>query len=304
MTHKTVPKLLATAIGITVLAACDHEEPSQPSQVVSTVNESEITVSQLRATLFSRGEIEPTPEATRKTLDGLINEQLLVQAARDAGFDRDPSVMQAVEAARRQILANAYVERSVFPHEPVSADAQTEYFKANPALFSQRRIYQLTQFDCAADETPGELAEKLDEARTEAAVDAVLESFSLACSRRALTKSAEQLPLHQLDIFAEAAVGDVFVTDPQQSDVSLMLLTGIQNSPLPFVQAQPIIQQYLANVRNAEALDQFLKEARTTAIISEPQNLTLAAIDSGVDGTSMSQSDVEAVATHSESVIH
>jgi hypothetical protein len=48
-----------------------------------------------------------------------------------------------------------------------------------------------------------------------------------------------------------------------------MLVTGTQEAPLVFDSAQPIIQQYLANVRNAEALDAHLKTARAAANIDQ-----------------------------------
>jgi hypothetical protein len=55
-----------------------------------------------------------------------------------------------------------------------------------------------------------------------------------------------------------------------------MLVTAIQSSPLTFESAQPIIQQYLSNMRNAQALDAHLKQARAAAKITTADLSALA----------------------------
>jgi hypothetical protein len=57
---------------------------------------------------------------------------------------------------------------------------------------------------------------------------------------------------------------------------TLMLVTAIQPSPLTFESAQPIIQQYLSNMRNAQALDAHLKQARAAAKITTADLSALA----------------------------
>jgi EpsD family peptidyl-prolyl cis-trans isomerase len=260
------PTIAGIALLAATLVACGSEERNDVSQVVARVNDSEITISQLRATLLARGETEPTPDATRRTLEGLVNEQLLVEAALRNDLDRDPAVVQALEAARRQILANVFVERLVYPHVEVSAGEQTAYFREHPELFARRRVYQLAVFTCQAP-LSGDIMTALDAVKTADEVGGVLEAGGLACSTQGLMRSAEQLALNQLPQFTSAAVGDVIVQARDGGETALTLITGIQDSPLTLEQAQPIIQQYLANVRNAEALDFHLKQARAAASV-------------------------------------
>jgi hypothetical protein len=63
-------------------------------------------------------------------------------------------------------------------------------------------------------------------------------------------------------------------TQPERA--TLMLVTAIQTSPLTFESAQPIIQQYLSNMRNAQALDAHLKQARAAAKITTADLSALA----------------------------
>src|SRR6185369_12405847 len=104
---------------VAAVSACSGGRGGDKSQVVATVNGAEITVSQLRTALLAKGEAQPTAQTTQQALDGLVNEQLLVDAALANKLDRDPTVVQALEAARRQFLARAYMERSVFPKQEI-----------------------------------------------------------------------------------------------------------------------------------------------------------------------------------------
>lgn len=276
----TTNRLRTLTLGVlasALLAACGGDRAETTTQVVARVNDTEITVSQLRAALFAKGVTEPTPETTRQALEGLVNEQLIVNAALQAQLDRDPAVVQTIENARRQILARAYLDRVVFPKQVITATEQTAYFKSNPALFAQRRVYQLTAFTCPSGALTSASLEAIGAAGSAEAVAAALTAQHLTCEAQTLTRAAEQLPLEQLPQFSSADVGDVIVQPAQNEQTVLMLITGVQNSPLGFESAQPIIQQYLANLRNAAALDAHLKEARAAAAISHTDSTLLTA---------------------------
>jgi peptidyl-prolyl cis-trans isomerase C len=268
---------LAIAIAAAAAAGCSSGSGGEKSQVVARVNGAEITVSQLRTALASKGDAQPTPETAQQALDGLVNEQLLVDAALANKLDRDPVVVQAVEAARRQMLARAYLDRAVFPKQDISAAEQTNYYKAHPALFAQRRVYQLSSYTVPSAQLTDGVLKELGLASSPDGVAAVLAGHHIAFDAQNLTRAAEQLPLEQLPRFAAADTGDVVIQPAQGQRTTLMLITGTQLAPLGFDSAQPIIQQYLANVRNAEALDAHLKQARAAASISHTDPTLLVA---------------------------
>jgi EpsD family peptidyl-prolyl cis-trans isomerase len=268
---KTSDKARRTGAGATILvcalAACSSGKGEQKSQVVARVNDAEITMLQLQAALTAKGGAQPTREATRQTVNSLVNEQLLVDAAIAGKLDRDPLIVQSVESARRQLLARAYLERSVFPKQDISVADQTAYYKGHPALFAQRRTYQLILYNIAQPVIAPDVMETLAAAHTAEAVSATLAAHSIEAETQSLTRAAEQLPVEQLPKFSVAEVGDIIVQPPQDGHITLMLVSGIQSSPLPFESAQPIIQQYLVNRRNLQALEAHLKQARATARI-------------------------------------
>lgn len=262
--------LAAVTAGTFGVAGCSGgASGGEKSQVVATVNEAEITVSQLRTAINAKGDSEPTSESARAALEGLVNEQLLVDAALANKLDRDPTVVQAVEAARRQMLARAYLERAVFPKQEISAAEQTAYYKSNPALFAQRRVYQVAAFTVVTAQITSGVVAELNAATSPDGVAAVLAGHHVAFEAQNLTRAAEQLPLEQLPRFAAAEIGDIVIQPAPGKRSTLMLLTGVQSAPLGYESAQPIIQQYLSNVRNAEALDAHLKLARAAASIKQ-----------------------------------
>jgi EpsD family peptidyl-prolyl cis-trans isomerase len=259
--------VVGIALAATAVSSCDAESGAQTSQVVARVNDAEITISQLRATLIARGEAEPSPTTAQRTLDGLVNEQLLVEAAVRNELDRDPAVVMALEATRRQILANAFVERVVYPQEQISAADQAAYFRNHPELFSKRQTYQLATFSCPMP-LPDAVRTALDSTATPEELTNLLEAHELDCSTQMLTRASEQLAFDQLPQFALAKPGDVAVQTESDGGTTLMLIASMQPSPITFESAQPLIQQYLASVRNAEALDVHLRQARSLADIT------------------------------------
>jgi EpsD family peptidyl-prolyl cis-trans isomerase len=265
------------ALAAAALTGCSGGSGAEKSQVVARVNDAEITVSQLRTAIFAKADAQPTAEAAQQALDGLVNEQLLVDAALANKLDRDPTVVQAIEAARRQMLARAYLERAVFPKQEISAADQATYYKAHPALFAQRHVYQLAAYTFPSTELAESMLKELGAANSPDGVAAVLVGHHIAFDAQNLTRAAEQLPLEQLPQFAAAGIGDIVIQPLQGERTTVMLITGTQSSPLGFESAQPIIQQYLANVRNAEALDTHLKQARASASISRPDAALLVA---------------------------
>jgi hypothetical protein len=202
-----------------------------------------------------------------------------VKAALDNKLDRDPAVVQALEHMRRQVLARAYLERLVFPRDTISAAEQIEYYKQHPALFEKRKVFQVMVYTVNAPEIPAAVRTELSSAHTVDDVAKVLTAHNLPYESQSLTRAAEQLPLADLPKFEVAKVGDVVALQGSMGRVPLMLITAIQDAPISVDRAQPIIQQYLVNTRNAQAVQEHLKQARATAKIAYFDSVTAAATE-------------------------
>src|SRR5882672_6958934 len=72
-----------------------------------------------------------SPHATRE----------LAERARREAIDRAPRVLQAMEAAKSEILARAYLQQVAQAQPRPSAEEVRNYYKQHPELFAQRRLF-------------------------------------------------------------------------------------------------------------------------------------------------------------------
>src|ERR671934_1186453 len=93
------------AIGcVTLLAGCDRAPATRAdAQLVARVNGIEISAHRLRAAGGA---------SVAQAVEKIIDRELLVQKAVEAGLERDAQVAERIDDARRQVLAQAYIERA------------------------------------------------------------------------------------------------------------------------------------------------------------------------------------------------
>ncbi|MFO1338069.1 MAG: EpsD family peptidyl-prolyl cis-trans isomerase [Burkholderiaceae bacterium] len=267
--HRGAPRLAAALLALLALAACGDRKPDA-SQVAARVNKSDITVHQINFLLQQDRGLKPeqTEAAGRRTLEALIDQELAVQKAADLKLDREPQVVQALEAARREVLARAYKERVAQGAPKPSAEELRRYYDATPALFAQRRVYSLQELQ--ADVPAEKLAwakERLAAAHSAAEFADALKAEGLRFSGSQGMKPAEQLPLAQVERMAGMKVGDSLVL----ADTPLLRVAFIQavrQEPVAFDRASSAIEMYLGNQARRKAIDDNLKALRTAAQIS------------------------------------
>ena len=128
--------LLLAAPLLAAAAGCNPRAPApKTAQLAARVNGAEITVEKVSGS---------SRTAALQALDRVIDRELLVQQAMRAGLERDPAVREAIEAARRQILADAWLDK-VAAGKTVSRDEIHAFYADNPSLFAERRVYQVRE---------------------------------------------------------------------------------------------------------------------------------------------------------------
>jgi EpsD family peptidyl-prolyl cis-trans isomerase len=239
-------------IGIAVfLAGCQRADAGRPAaSVVAKVNGTEISTQQA---------------ASAQALENVIDRELLVQKALASGLERDPAVAQSIDTARRQVLAQAYIER--FSKANPSPEEVRGFYAENPALFGDRRIYRLQELVVSAP------AELIDVLRAEAAraqdmeqVAAWLRSRNARFSPAAVTQPAEQLPLSQLPQLSRMKPGEIAVF-PTPLGASVVQLVHAEPAPLTEQQAAPLIEQFLAGRKRLELAAAEVRRLRESARI-------------------------------------
>ena len=246
-----------------MLGGCDDKEGKIPTQVAARVNDAEITIHQVNDWLGRSGFSNEAAarEESRKILDSLIDQELLVQQAKRKKLDRDPVVMQSMEDAKRQILSQAYLERMVYNHTPPSPAESKEFYAKYPELFSKRKAYKFHVFSIPKDKFNDGLKYALDSAKTVGEIASLLKNKEIDFKEDQVQWLAEQIPMGMLATIAKIKVGEI-VSLEQGSMKEILLLESAVDYPVDETQAQPVIQKYILNSRNKELLDNKLKQLR------------------------------------------
>jgi EpsD family peptidyl-prolyl cis-trans isomerase len=245
--------------------------------VAAKVNKDEITVQQLDLAMQRLGSNVPEAQVKRvqkQVLDRLVDQQLLVQQAIEQKLDRDPQVVQSIEAARLQILAQAYVQKVAGPAKKAGADTVHGFYDEHPELFKERRLYRFAQVAIAAppDRQPAVRAklEELERAANKGKIlpqlAAWLKAQNLQFRANQVTQAPEQLPMEVLPRYAKLNVGDLIV-QPGAQGMLVAQLIATQAAPMSEEQATPVIEQYLQNRERLKLSEDEMKRLRAAAKI-------------------------------------
>jgi EpsD family peptidyl-prolyl cis-trans isomerase len=259
-----VKRLFLVLAVLVAPTGCEKAAADRPStQLVAKVNGTEISVRELRGGAGG---------AVAQALEKVIDRELLVQKALAARLDRDPQVLESLENARRQVLAQAYLERAASAAAGSSRPGEREaevraFYQENPALFAERRVYRLRELAVSAP------AEMIDVLRAEAArtreldeVAAWLKSRNAQFSAAGLSQPAEQLPLSWLPQLAGMKPGEIAVF-ANPLGASVIQLVHAEAAPLSEAQAAPLIEQFIAGRKRLETAAAEVKRLREVATI-------------------------------------
>lgn len=261
---------LAVAIAALVAAGCGGSNDKKPAtQVAAKVNKEEISVHQINNLLQRTANLRPEQarQAGRQILDRLVDQELFIQQAVEKKLDRDPRVLQAIEAARREILSRAYVEQvTANVAKPAAADV-TEFFTKHPELFSERRIYNMRELAIAlGGESVAKLQEEIGKAKTFGDLLEWLKNEKIPYTANTATKAAEQLPLELVGRFHKMKDGQTALI-PTPNGILIVQIVASQAQPLDEQQAAPFIEQFIVNQRKAELAANELKALKAKATI-------------------------------------
>ena len=261
--------LIALAAALALLAGCGDKKEKAASQTAAKVNKEEITVHQINFVLQQQRGLQ-TDQAEvvgKQILERLIDQELAVQKAEDLKLDRDPRVVQQMEAARREIIARAYVEKTgEAASKPTDAEIKA-YYDAKPALFSARRIYSLQEISIEAKpEQVVTLREQLSASKSINEFVEFLKANSYRFAGNQAVRPAEQLPLNLLDTFAKLSDGQA-VLMPSANGAQVVLLVGSRSEPVDEARAKPAIEQFLSNDAKRKLVETDIKALRAAAKI-------------------------------------
>ncbi|MEW5787542.1 MAG: EpsD family peptidyl-prolyl cis-trans isomerase [Pseudomonadota bacterium] len=255
---------LALALTL-VLAGCgDKKEEKGATQVAARVNSEEITVHQLNFELAKLGNMSPeqSKKVANQVLKAMVDQQLLVQKAIEEKVDRDPQVLQALEAAKRQVLSQAYLQKiSGTPAQPSDAEI-ADYYAKHPELFAERRIYRLQEVNVQVTaENQAQVKAQLAQSGNMNDFAQWLKAQNIPARAGQTVKPAEQLPMELLPKLSKMKDGQA-ITMAGAGSLNILILAGSQAQPLNEQQAKPVIERYLANAAKRKVAEAELEKLR------------------------------------------
>ena len=158
----------------------------------------------------------------------MIERELLVQQALKAGLEREPAVKAEIDASRRQILAQAWLDK-VVAGKTVSREEIRSFYAEHPELFAERRVYRV---------------------------------------RETRLLPAEQVPLAHLPRLARLGTGESVVFDDAPAGGALEVqVVQAEDAPLTETQAAALIEQFLAGRKRLELAAAEVRRLREVAVI-------------------------------------
>jgi len=250
-----------------IVSGCGESKDKKASQAIVRVDESEITVHQVNQALQQlRVPQAQKKQATKQLLPSLIDRQLLENAALQAKLDRSPDVLQSIEQAKAQILAQAYMQKVVTTvAKPTDAEISA-YYKTHPEYFIQRKAFQLEEITMSRNDFNDEAKSMANAAKTLTDVSNWLNKNQLRFAKASSERSSTDLPPDLVKQLLGMQVGNLIVVAASDR-VMIAELKSVKDAPIAEGQAKPQIEQFLLNKKRKETGEAELVKLRTAAKI-------------------------------------
>lgn len=291
--------VLLCAIFAGGMTACGHKSESGASQVVAKVNGDEISIHQINFQLARLGSLDKDKSklAAREVLSKLVNQELLKQKAIEAKLDRDPRVLQAIEASKSEILASVYLEQQMSKAGKPTPLEIEDFYKQNPALFEKRRVYSLAELAIKA--TPDQLQEVQSIASSGKTLNEIageLKNKNYELHANTNVKPAEQIPGGLLAKLQTMNDGDLVVVNTGSS-INIVQVLKSENQPVDLEKAKPIIERYFTNKSKNELAKNEMEKLNKVAKIeylgefADMKNTGSAKVDTKAEAKSVDKAD-------------
>jgi EpsD family peptidyl-prolyl cis-trans isomerase len=267
--------LTLTALALSLVACSKKDDKPTATQVAAKVGSEEISVHQINQVLRRTNTAGASPDAvqnlSREVLEKLIDQQLAVDQATEAKLHRSPEVVAQIEAARRDILARAYLQKLAAGLPKPSPEEVKIYITEHPQLFAERRVYTLQEIVVpprgGADSVAGQMRSLLAAGKSMDDIAATLKTQGVPFNVGSATRAAEQIPLEVLAKLHALKDGQSLVVEAPKS-ATLVHVVSSQLAPVSEAVALPRVEQFLANQRANEAIAADIKRLRSATTIT------------------------------------
>jgi peptidyl-prolyl cis-trans isomerase C len=284
---RSVSLVALASISLLALSACQKKAEGQ---VVAIVNGEEITLTELNAEI---ADLNLPPSADKnlvrsRVLQRMVDRRLLVQAAKEAGLDRDPAYLTQERRMQEQLLVNMYGKKAMDTIRVPEAVMLDRYISSHPNAFAQRQRLRLEQLVIDVPTNPQRLKE-LESAHTLAEVATRLTAMGIAFQRGNGVLDTATVAPQVLERIKALPPGEPFIV-PNNGKLVINSIAGSEAVTIPTEQARQLAAQAMRNEELNKIGESRLKEAKAKAKIEyqtgfEPKAGDAAANAAGAPGT-------------------
>lgn len=254
-----------------LLTGCMGSDDKSSTQVAVKVNGEEVTFTEyneyLKRIPVQTSDEKQVEEIKKKVLEGLVEQKLLLQAAKEAGVDRSADVMASIDMAKNKLIVDAYIEKalatSFYPNEKEVED----FYEKNNALLSNRKSFFYDQYVIAADkEKVEQLSESVQTLDKASQLEDFFENNRTQYSKSTIMKTSEQLPKQLLQAFGVLKQDDIGYFKVADGIV-VIGMKKIQDQPLSMDQAKKFIVPQIEKQNREEAIAKLVASLKKNAVI-------------------------------------
>jgi EpsD family peptidyl-prolyl cis-trans isomerase len=212
-----------------LVAGCGKKSGEQASasnsQVVAHVGDQVITAqeyeNELRL-LNIPGDKQKDPEIVKRVLNEMVARKYLLGQAIGAKLDREPNVLLDILRSREQVLANAFISRSVSTKLSAISKADIDkYIANNPLRFAGRKLMTVDQIMFALGGNPQSIVDSTKDANSLEDVDQKLTALGVPHGRSMGTLNSSEIPDELISSMRAKKPDDVFFVRSGQNGVFL-----------------------------------------------------------------------------------
>jgi len=271
MRPQTMKLSVLLAALVVAVAGCGEKKTAEApaSQVAAKVNGEAINTVTIESELARAGvkNSAQAQDAANRVLSALLEQRLFVQQAKKTGLEKEADVMQSLQAAERQVLAQAYLDKVTARAAKASDTEISDYYGKHPELFGERRIYRLQEIMIqVSPENAGAVKARLASGANLNDLVQWLKSQNIPARGVQSVKPAEQLPLELVARLHPLKDGQA-ITLEGPNLITILALTGSQSQPLSLEQAKAAIERFLLTAHKRDLAKAELDKLRAAAKI-------------------------------------
>lgn len=223
---------------------------NKPTQVAAKVGSKEITINELNLALNRvqiKGSLneEQKEEIQSRVLNDLINQKILLEAAKQKKIDRDPNTLSLIEDAKNKIIIQAYIQKTIPAYTPSEEEIKT-YYKNNKNKFENRKLFVIDQIMVINLREPYEdFFNKIKDIKSLDSAINFLTEENYRFEKKRTASTSEQLNEKFISILTKLGNGDIGALKSGENDVLILNLASSQPLPVDTSIANNSIKNHL-----------------------------------------------------------